>query len=70
MVVISRDQNRELWDLQQIEEGRAVLDRAVALGRRTTLPGAAAGRARELIRRRPRMRSENLTTADANANPE
>ena len=33
-VVLLRDQDRSLWNLDQIEEGRATLDRAVALGGR------------------------------------
>ena len=33
-IVLLRDQDRSLWDLGQIEEGRSVLDRAVALGGR------------------------------------
>jgi RNA polymerase sigma-70 factor (ECF subfamily) len=33
-VVLLRDQDRSLWDLEQIAAGRAVLDRAVALGGR------------------------------------
>jgi RNA polymerase sigma-70 factor (ECF subfamily) len=33
-VVLLRDQDRSLWDSGQIEEGRAVLDRALALGGR------------------------------------
>ena len=33
-VVLLRDQDRSLWNLGQIEEGRATLDRAVALGGR------------------------------------
>jgi RNA polymerase sigma-70 factor, ECF subfamily len=33
-VVLLRDQDRSLWDLDQIAEGRAALDRAVALGGR------------------------------------
>ena len=33
-VVLLRDQDRSLWDLGQIAEGRAVLDRALALGGR------------------------------------
>ena len=33
-VVLLRDQDRSLWDAAQIEEGRAVLDRALALGGR------------------------------------
>ena len=33
-VVLLRDQDRSLWDDDQIEEGRAVLDRALALGGR------------------------------------
>jgi RNA polymerase sigma-70 factor, ECF subfamily len=31
-VVLLRDQERSLWDLEQIAEGRAVLDRALVLG--------------------------------------
>jgi RNA polymerase sigma-70 factor (ECF subfamily) len=31
-VVLLREQDRSLWDVEQIEEGRAVLDRALALG--------------------------------------
>jgi RNA polymerase sigma-70 factor (ECF subfamily) len=31
-VVLLRDQDRSLWDCNQVAEGRAVLDRAVALG--------------------------------------
>ena len=34
MVVLLRDQDRTLWDVVQIAEGRAVLDRALALGGR------------------------------------
>ena len=34
MVVLLRDQDRSLWDAEQIAEGRAVLDRALALGGR------------------------------------
>jgi RNA polymerase sigma-70 factor, ECF subfamily len=34
MVVLLRDQDRSLWDLDQIAEGRAALDRAMALGGR------------------------------------
>jgi RNA polymerase sigma-70 factor (ECF subfamily) len=34
-VVLLRDQDRSLWDLGQITEGRAVLDRALALGGRS-----------------------------------
>jgi RNA polymerase sigma-70 factor (ECF subfamily) len=33
-VVLLRDQDRSLWDLDQIEQGRAELDRALALGGR------------------------------------
>jgi RNA polymerase sigma-70 factor, ECF subfamily len=33
-VVLLRDQDRSLWDFEQIEEGRARLDRALALGGR------------------------------------
>jgi RNA polymerase sigma-70 factor (ECF subfamily) len=33
-IVLLRDQDRALWDLDQIEEGRTVLDRALALGGR------------------------------------
>ena len=33
-VVLLRDQDRTLWDVGQIDEGRAALDRAVALGGR------------------------------------
>ena len=33
-VVLLRDQDRSLWDLEQIAEGRAALDRALALGGR------------------------------------
>jgi RNA polymerase sigma-70 factor (ECF subfamily) len=33
-VVLLRDQNRSLWDLDQIAQGRAELDRALALGGR------------------------------------
>jgi RNA polymerase sigma-70 factor (ECF subfamily) len=33
-VVLLRDQDRSLWDLDQMEEGRAELDRAMALGGR------------------------------------
>jgi RNA polymerase sigma-70 factor (ECF subfamily) len=33
-IVLLRDQDRTLWDLDQIEEGRTVLDRALALGGR------------------------------------
>ena len=33
-VVLLRDQDRSLWDLGQIEQGRAALDRALALGGR------------------------------------
>jgi RNA polymerase sigma-70 factor (ECF subfamily) len=33
-VVLLRDQDRSLWDAAQIEEGRAALDRALALGGR------------------------------------
>ena len=33
-VVLLRDQDRSLWDLHQIAEGRAVLERALALGGR------------------------------------
>ena len=33
-VVLLRDQDRSLWDVEQIAEGRAVLDRALALGGR------------------------------------
>jgi RNA polymerase sigma-70 factor (ECF subfamily) len=33
-VVLLRDQDRSLWDLDQIAAGRAALDRALALGRR------------------------------------
>jgi RNA polymerase sigma-70 factor, ECF subfamily len=35
-VVLLEDQDRSLWDSGQIEEGRAVLDRAMALGGRGT----------------------------------
>jgi RNA polymerase sigma-70 factor (ECF subfamily) len=31
-VVLLREQDRSLWDAEQMEEGRAVLDRALALG--------------------------------------
>jgi RNA polymerase sigma-70 factor (ECF subfamily) len=34
MVVLLRDQDRSLWDFDQIAEGRAALDRALALGGR------------------------------------
>ena len=33
-VVLLQDQDRSLWDAGQIEEGRAALDRAMALGGR------------------------------------
>ncbi len=33
-VVLLRDQDRSLWNIDQIEEGRALLDRALALGGR------------------------------------
>lgn len=33
-VVLLRDRDRSLWDFDQIEQGRAVLDRALALGGR------------------------------------
>jgi RNA polymerase sigma-70 factor (ECF subfamily) len=33
-LVLLDDQDRSLWDLRQIEAGRAVLDRAIALGGR------------------------------------
>jgi RNA polymerase sigma-70 factor, ECF subfamily len=33
-VVLLRDQDRSLWDLDQIAEGRAILERALALGGR------------------------------------
>jgi RNA polymerase sigma-70 factor, ECF subfamily len=33
-IVLLRDQDRTLWDLDQIEEGRTVLDRALVLGGR------------------------------------
>jgi len=33
-VVLLRDQDRSRWDAEQIEEGRALLDRAIALGGR------------------------------------
>jgi RNA polymerase sigma-70 factor (ECF subfamily) len=33
-IVLLRDQDRSLWDREQIEEGRAELDRAIALGGR------------------------------------
>jgi RNA polymerase sigma-70 factor, ECF subfamily len=33
-VVLLRDQDRSLWDVEQIAEGRAILDRALALGGR------------------------------------
>jgi RNA polymerase sigma-70 factor, ECF subfamily len=33
-IVLLRDQDRSLWDLDQIAEGRAVLERALALGGR------------------------------------
>jgi RNA polymerase sigma-70 factor (ECF subfamily) len=33
-IVLLRDQDRTLWDLDQIEDGRTVLDRALALGGR------------------------------------
>jgi RNA polymerase sigma-70 factor, ECF subfamily len=33
-IVLLRNQDRSLWDLDQIEEGRTVLDRALALGGR------------------------------------
>ena len=33
-IVLLRDQDRSLWDVDQISEGRAVLDRAMALGGR------------------------------------
>ncbi|HMC06923.1 MAG TPA: sigma-70 family RNA polymerase sigma factor [Solirubrobacterales bacterium] len=33
-VVLLRQQDRSLWDLEQIAEGRAALDRALAVGRR------------------------------------
>jgi RNA polymerase sigma-70 factor, ECF subfamily len=36
MVVLLRDQDRSLWDFDQIAEGRAALDRALALGGRGT----------------------------------
>jgi RNA polymerase sigma-70 factor, ECF subfamily len=43
-VVLLRDQDRTLWDFAQIDEGRAALDRAVALGGRGVyvLPAAIA----------------------------
>jgi RNA polymerase sigma-70 factor, ECF subfamily len=34
VVVLLRDQDRSLWDLAQIDQGRAALDRALALGGR------------------------------------
>lgn len=34
MVVLLRDQDRSLWDLDQMEAGRAALERAIALGGR------------------------------------
>jgi RNA polymerase sigma-70 factor, ECF subfamily len=34
MVVLLRDQDRSLWDLEQIAEGRTALERALALGGR------------------------------------
>src|SRR5687768_3467048 len=33
-IVLLRDHDRSLWDFDQIDEGRAVLDRALALGGR------------------------------------
>jgi RNA polymerase sigma-70 factor, ECF subfamily len=33
-IVLLRDQDRSLWDVAQIEEGRTALDRAIALGGR------------------------------------
>src|ERR671931_1050115 len=33
-IVLLRDQDRTLWDVDRIDEGRALLDRAVALGGR------------------------------------
>ena len=35
-VVLLRDQDRSLWDFDQIEEGRATLERALALGGRAS----------------------------------
>jgi RNA polymerase sigma-70 factor (ECF subfamily) len=35
-IVLLHEQDRSLWDLDQIAEGRAILDRAVALGGRDT----------------------------------
>ncbi len=35
-IVVLHEQDRSLWDLDQIAEGRAILDRAVALGGRDT----------------------------------
>jgi RNA polymerase sigma-70 factor (ECF subfamily) len=35
-IVLLHEQERSLWDLGQIAEGRAILDRAVALGGRDT----------------------------------
>ena len=56
-VVLLRDQDRALWDLDQIGEGRAVLDRALALG----------GRGRYVVeaddRRPPRRRAPGLASA-------
>jgi RNA polymerase sigma-70 factor (ECF subfamily) len=41
-VVLLRDQDRSLWDVDQIAEGRAALDRALALGGRETYALQAA----------------------------
>jgi RNA polymerase sigma-70 factor (ECF subfamily) len=41
-VVLLRDQDRSLWDLDQIEQGRAELDRGLALGGRGTYVVQAA----------------------------
>ena len=36
-VILLRDQDRSLWNVDQIEEGRAALDRALALGGRAAM---------------------------------
>ena len=35
-IVLLHEQDRSLWDIGQIADGRAILDRAVALGGRDT----------------------------------
>ena len=51
-LVLLRDQDRSLWDHDQIEAGRAILDRALALGGRG--PTCCRRRSRRCTRKSPR----------------